>query len=153
MIKFLENKWLLVFARLVLSGVLIYAGGIKLIDPVQSRAAIVAYRLYLPEFLVQLGTYGLPAFEMAVGLMLLLGIFVRFSAIATFALMTVFIIMIAQVWYRGFSIDCGCFGGGGDVSPEGKEWRYTSEILRDLLFMGLAVLLARKPKTPFSISA
>lgn len=153
MIKFLENKWLLVLARLVLSGVLIYAGGIKLIDPVQSRAAIVAYRLYLPEFLVQLGTYGLPAFEMAVGLMLLLGIFVRFSAIATFALMTVFIIMIAQVWYRGFSIDCGCFGGGGDVSPEGKEWRYTSEILRDLLFMGLAVLLARKPKTPFSISA
>jgi uncharacterized membrane protein YphA (DoxX/SURF4 family) len=113
----------------------------------------VAYRLYLPEFLVQLGTYGLPAFEMAVGLMLLLGIFVRFSAVATFALMTVFIIMIAQVWYRGFSIDCGCFGGGGDVSPEGKEWRYTSEILRDLLFMGLAVLLARKPKTPFSISA
>lgn len=153
MIKFLENKWLLVLARLVLSGVLIYAGGIKLIDPVQSRAAIVAYRLYLPEFLVQLGTYGLPAFEMAVGLMLLLGIFVRFSAVATFALMTVFIIMIAQVWYRGFSIDCGCFGGGGDVSPEGKEWRYTSEILRDLLFMGLAVLLARKPKTPFSISA
>lgn len=153
MIKFLENKWLMVLARLVLSGVLIYAGGIKLIDPVQSRAAIVAYRLYLPEFLVQLGTYGLPAFEMAVGLMLLLGIFVRFSAVATFALMTVFIIMIAQVWYRGFSIDCGCFGGGGDVSPEGKEWRYTSEILRDLLFMGLAVLLARKPKTPFSISA
>lgn len=153
MIKFLENKWLMVLARLVLSGVLIYAGGIKLIDPVQSRAAIVAYRLYLPEFLVQLGTYGLPAFEMAVGLMLLLGIFVRFSAVATFALMTVFIIMIAQVWYRGFSIDCGCFGGGGDVSPEGKEWRYASEILRDLLFMGLAVLLARKPKTPFSISA
>ncbi len=153
MTKVFENKWLLVLARIILSGVLIYAGGIKLINPVESRAAIIAYRLYLPEIFVQIGTYGLPAFEVAVGMMLLLGIFVRFSAIATFALMTVFIVMIAQVWYRGFSIDCGCFGGGGDVSPEGKEWRYTSEILRDLLFMGLAVLLARKPQTPFSISS
>lgn len=148
-----DNKWLLLFSRLVLSGVLIYAGGIKLIDPVQSRAAIVAYRLYLPEFFVKFATTALPAFEVAVGLLLLLGIFVRFSALATIALMVVFIIMIAQVWYRGFSIDCGCFGGGGDVSPEGKEWRYTSEILRDLLFIGMAVLLARKPQTPFSISA
>jgi hypothetical protein len=61
--------------------------------------------------------------------------------------------MIAQVWYRGFSIDCGCFGGGGDVSPEGKELRYMAEIARDTLFIGLAVLLVRKPQTPFSISA
>ncbi|MEY2672520.1 MAG: hypothetical protein RL228_1181 [Actinomycetota bacterium] len=153
MTKLFENKWLLLLSRLVLSGVLIYAGGIKLVDPVQSRAAIVAYRLYLPEVFVKIATYGLPAFEVVVGMLLLLGIFVRFSALATIALMAVFIVMIAQVWYRGFSIDCGCFGGGGDVSPEGKEWRYTSEILRDLLFMGFAVLLARKPQTPFSISA
>jgi len=151
--KLLEHPALLVLARIVLAGVLIYAGGAKLINPVESRAAIVAYRLYLPEFLLKIGTTALPAFEVIVGLMLLLGIYVRFSAIATAALMVVFIVMIAQVWYRGFSIDCGCFGGGGDVSPEGKEWRYTSEILRDLLFIGLAVLLARKPKSPFSISA
>lgn len=148
-----ENKWLLLIARIALSGVLIYAGGIKLLNPVESRAAIVAYRLYLPEFFVKLGTTALPALEVVVGLLLLTGIFVRFASLATIALMLVFIVMIAQVWYRGFSIDCGCFGGGGDVSPEGKELRYMAEIARDTLFIGLAVLLVRKPQTPFSISA
>ncbi len=151
--NFFENKWLLLVSRLALSGVLIYAGAAKLLEPAESRAAIVAYRLYLPETLLKFATTALPAFEVIVGLLLLLGIFVRFSALATIALMLVFIVMIAQVWYRGFSIDCGCFGGGGDVSPEGKELRYSAEILRDTLFIGLAVLLARKPKTPFSISA
>lgn len=151
--KLIEHPAVLLIARLVLAGVLIYAGGIKLLEPVQSRAAIVAYRLYLPETVLKFSTTALPAFEVVVGLLLLLGIYVRFSAFATIALMLLFIVMIAQVWYRGYSIDCGCFGGGGDVSPEGKEWRYTSEIIRDTLFIGLAVLLARKPQTPFSISA
>ncbi len=151
--KIFENKWLLLIARLVLSAVLIFAGYEKLLNPAESRAAIVAYRLYLPEALLNFSTTALPAFEVVVGLLFLLGIFVRFSSIATIALMLMFIVMISQVWYRGFSIDCGCFGGGGDVSPEGKEWRYTAEILRDTLFIGLAVLLARKPHTPFSISA
>jgi uncharacterized membrane protein YphA (DoxX/SURF4 family) len=151
--KVLEHPALLVVARIVLAFVLIYAGAAKLVSPVESRAAIVAYRLYLPEILLKFGTTALPAFEVVVGLLLLLGIYVRFSALASIALMLVFIVMIAQVWYRGFSIDCGCFGGGGDVSPEGKEIRYMSEIVRDFLFIGLAVLLVRKPKSPFSISA
>ena len=61
------------------------------------------------------------------------------------------IIGIAQVWARGYAIDCGCFGGGGDVDPEGRHVRYTVEILRDFLFMALAVRLARNPSTPFSL--
>lgn len=149
----LTNKWLLLAARLVLSFVLIYAGAIKLINPAESRAAIVAYRLFLPEPLLKLGTTALPAIEVIVGLLFLFGMYIRFSSIVSIILMATFIVMIAQVWARGFSIDCGCFGGGGDVSPEGKEWRYTAEILRDFLFIGLSVLLMRNPKTPFSISA
>jgi len=55
------------------------------------------------------------------------------------------------VWIRGYSIDCGCFGGGGNVSEEGKALRYTSELLRDFLFMGMAVWLVAWPTTKFAL--
>ena len=65
--------------------------------------------------------------------------------------MVAFIIGIASVWIRGYSIDCGCFGGGGDVTPEGRTWRYASEILRDLLFAGMAAWLTVRPRTLWSL--
>jgi hypothetical protein len=76
--------------------------------------------------------------------------FVRISSVITALLMTGFIAGIISVWVRGYSIDCGCFGGGGEVSDEGKNLRYTTEILRDLLFVGLSVRLAIWPQTPFA---
>ena len=60
---------------------------------------------------------------MALGLLLAMGIMVRFSALVTAVLMVGFIAGIASVWYRGYSIDCGCFGGGGDISPAGRALR------------------------------
>jgi hypothetical protein len=55
------------------------------------------------------------------------------------------------VWIRGYNIDCGCFGGGGDISGDGRNWRYTSEILRDLLFTGMGVWLVAWPRTRFAL--
>ena len=72
---------------------------------------------------------------------------VVFSAL----LMVAFIVGIASVWIRGYSIDCGCFGGGGDTSPEGRDLRYATEILRDLLFAGMAVWLVAWPVTKLSL--
>ena len=48
--------------------------------------------------------------------------------------MVLFVIAISQAWSRGLSIDCGCFGNGGQVAPE--DTRYLEEILRDI---GLAI--------------
>jgi hypothetical protein len=53
--------------------------------------------------------------------------------------MVVFIGAIASVWARGMLIDCGCFGGGGEIDPSlAAEVRrtYFIEIMRDL---GLAL--------------
>jgi hypothetical protein len=52
---------------------------------------------------------------------------------------------------RGYSIDCGCFGGGGDISPEGRNLRYATEIGRDLLFMGMAAWLTVRPRSLWSL--
>ena len=148
--NFLGNESVGTLFRVILSGILLYAGGIKLFEPHGARDAILAYRIFSPSIAPVLG-YALPILEIALGIFLLVGLFVRLSAIITAVLMLGFIAGIASVWVRGYSIDCGCFGGGGDISPEGRATRYTQEIIRDFLFTLLALWLARWPRTKYSL--
>ena len=137
--------------RLVLAGVLLVAGGAKFFEGgYAAQRAINAYKVFPPSWAPFLG-YALPGLEILLGLLLVAGIFIRISSIITAVLMVGFIAGIISVWVRGYSIDCGCFGGGGEVSPAGKNLRYAKEILRDLLFTGLAVRLAIWPHTLFAI--
>jgi uncharacterized membrane protein YphA (DoxX/SURF4 family) len=147
------RAWIGTVLRLVLAGVLFWSGFAKLLEPQQGRRdAIIAYRIPgLSSGLVDVLAWGLPALEILLGLLLLVGLFTRWAALGTALLMTAFVVGIASVWIRGYNIDCGCFGGGGDVSAEGRDWRYTSEILRDLLFTGMAVWLVAWPVTRFSL--
>jgi uncharacterized membrane protein YphA (DoxX/SURF4 family) len=149
--KPLSHPYTGLLSRLVLAIVLGYAGLIKLFEPNGARDAIIAYRLGIPNDVAMFLGYAVPAIEIALAILLLAGLFIRPAAIVSGLLMAVFIVMIAQVWARGYSIDCGCFGGGGDLDPEGKNLRYTQEILRDLLFAGMAVQLALWPRTGFSL--
>ena len=52
---------------------------------------------------------------------------------------------------RGLSIDCGCFGGGGTTDPAGRAARYSAEIVRDLVFLGLAAWTASLPLSRLSV--
>ncbi|MFZ4485130.1 MAG: MauE/DoxX family redox-associated membrane protein [Candidatus Nanopelagicales bacterium] len=144
------NAWIGLAFRLILAAVLIYAGVIKAFEPDGARNAILAYRLFDADIASVLG-WALPIGEIIVGLLLLVGLFVRWAGLAAALLMAGFIIGIASVWMRGYNIDCGCFGGGGDITGEGKNWRYTSEILRDLLFTGMGVWLVAWPVTALGL--
>lgn len=136
--------------RIVLAGVLLYAGGIKLVEPHGARDAIMAYRIFPPSWAPSMG-YALPLLEIALGLFLLVGLFVRISALITALLMLAFVAGIISVWVRGYSIDCGCFGGGGDISPEGRASRYTQEIIRDLAFTAMGLWLFVWPRSLYSL--
>jgi uncharacterized membrane protein YphA (DoxX/SURF4 family) len=136
--------------RIVLAGVLIYAGAVKIFEPHAARDAILAYRIFPPSVAPVLG-YALPALEIGLGLLLLLGLFVRIAGLLSALLMIGFIFGIASVWIRGYSIDCGCFGGGGDISPEGRASRYTMEIIRDGIFALMGLWLYKWPNTPLSL--
>lgn len=148
--KFFGNKGVGLIFRTTLAGVLIYAGGVKLFEPNGARDAILAYRIFPPELAPVLG-YALPVIEIAVGIFLLVGLFVRASAAITGLLMLGFIVGIVSVWVRGYSIDCGCFGGGGDIDPAGRNTRYTLEVIRDSAFVLMSFWLYRWPKTLFSL--
>jgi uncharacterized membrane protein YphA (DoxX/SURF4 family) len=134
--------------RVGLAGVLLWSGGAKVAEPQQAVMAVQAYEI-LPIGLGEFVGYGLPLFELALGLALLLGVATRISAVVAGALMTAFVIGVASAWARGLSIDCGCFGGGGAV-PEG-EANYLPVLLRDLGFAVMAAWLVVFPASRWAM--
>lgn len=142
------GKWFGLLSRLILGGVLFAAGYLKVFTPAKSQMAVRAYEL-LPISIANFFGIALPWLEVGVGILLILGIAVRLSAIVGGLLMVMFIAAISQAWARGLSIDCGCFGGGGTVDP--SQTKYFSEILRDTGLALLALYLIRYPLTRFAV--
>lgn len=130
--------WIGLVARLVVGGVWLVAGAIKLPDPAESVRAVRAYDL-LPEAIVPTLGHVLPILEVVVGLCLILGVLVRPMAAVSALLFVAFIIGIASAWARGLQIDCGCFGGGG--FEEGASDKYPMEIARDSALLLASVFL------------
>jgi len=132
------QPFITLLCRLLLGGVLLVAGGLKSFKPSESAGAVAAYKI-LPTDIAHLIGYALPWLEVALGILLIIGLTTRLAAIAGTAVMIIFIAAIISVWARGILIDCGCFGGGGEIDPsKAAEARqaYLIEILRDL---GLAL--------------
>lgn len=134
------QPWLTLLSRLVLGGILVVAGVLKIPHPDKSAMSVRAYEL-LPIPIANIFGYSLPWIEVGVGLLLMAGIAVRINALIGTVLMVMFIIAISQAWARGLTIDCGCFGSGGQVAKE--DTRYLEEILRDI-GLALAGIFAMK---------
>lgn len=134
------QPWLTLLSRLILGGILVVAGALKIPHPDKSAMSVRAYEL-LPIPIANIFGYSLPWIEVGVGLLLMAGIAVRINALIGTVLMVMFIIAISQAWARGLTIDCGCFGSGGQVAKE--DTRYLEEILRDI-GLALAGIFAMK---------
>ncbi|MGY1744059.1 MauE/DoxX family redox-associated membrane protein [Blastococcus sp. SYSU D00695] len=140
--------WVATAARLLLGGVFVVAGVLKLPDPAAAERAVRAYRL-LPEGLVDPVAFGLPVVEIAVGLALLAGVAVRAAAVASAVLLVVFVAAVASAWARGLQIDCGCFGDGGQVAA--ADTAYPAELARDGALLLVALALARRPRSRLAL--
>jgi uncharacterized membrane protein YphA (DoxX/SURF4 family) len=135
-------------ARLVLGGVVLVAGLLKVGHLETSARSVRAYQLLPYDVAGYLG-YGLPILEVAIGALLVLGLFTRFSAVVGGFLMVVFIIGIASAWARGLSIDCGCFGKGGTIAA--SQTQYPQEIARDVGLLACALWLVVRPRSALSL--
>lgn len=132
-------------ARLGLAVVWLFSGWAKASDPAQFVVAVRAYDL-LSEDLVRPVAYTLPFIEIALGLLLVIGLGVRVTAILSVLVFLVLMGAIISSWARGLSIDCGCFGGGGAAAGV-DGWDYASEIARDIGFTAMAVWLIVFPRS------
>ena len=131
-------------ARLGLAAVWLFSGVPKALDPDQTYVAVRAYDV-LPAVGVEVVAAVLPWLEIALGLLLLAGIGTRVVAVLSAGLLLVFVAGVTQAWVRGLAIDCGCFGGGGAISP--GETAYGQELLRDVGFLLMAGWLLVRPRT------
>lgn len=142
------RPWLGIAARLGLAAVWLVAGASKVSDLAASGRAVNAYQVLPYDVATVIGA-ALPFVELALGVLLLLGLATRLVAGVSAALLVVFIAGIASAWSRGLAIDCGCFGSGGQLAA-GQAPSYLPEILRDLGFLVLAGFLLIWPRTPVS---
>jgi uncharacterized membrane protein YphA (DoxX/SURF4 family) len=139
------KAWTGTAARLALAAVLGYAGLVKIQDLTEAGRSVAVYQI-VPVDAARFVGGVLPFVEVAVALLLVVGLATRAAAAVTAVLMAAYVAAIVSVWARGLSIDCGCFGGGGTLT-NGAERGYVVDIARDLLFLGAAVLLTWKPRT------
>jgi uncharacterized membrane protein YphA (DoxX/SURF4 family) len=136
-------------ARVVVGGVWVVAGALKLSDPAANVRSVRAYQL-LPEAVVPTVGHALPALEIVVGGALLLGLLTRVTASVSALMLAAFVIGIASAWARGLSIECGCFGGGGSPAANAAA-KYPWDIARDVGLLLLSVWLVWRPRSALSL--
>lgn len=147
---FTWRDWVGLVARLVLGIVLVVAGGLKLGNLGESAVAVRGYQILPFAWTAPVG-YALPIVEVIVGALLIVGLGTRWAAAAGALLMVAFVIGIASAWARGISIDCGCFGGGGQVTWERAVAQYPVDIARDIGLFWCGLWLVVRPATPWSM--
>jgi uncharacterized membrane protein YphA (DoxX/SURF4 family) len=128
------RKYLALALRIVLGGVFLYAGGLKIADPAAFAGSVAAFKL-LRTFGNYLVAATLPWVEVLCGLLLMIGVRTRPAATLILLMNLVFAVVLSSAIIRGLDIDCGCFRQGG---PKTSPWL---ALLRDLAFIAGTVIL------------
>jgi putative oxidoreductase len=119
---------------IIIGGLFIYAGVVKVIDPAEFARDIDNYKMLPWQVSVSMGLY-LPWLEILCGLALIVRVLYRGSVFILTALMTIFIVITIIAKARGLDISCGCFGHAS------KYLSFAWHLALDFLILGGLVLL------------
>ncbi len=120
--------------RVPLGAVFIYAAYSKLRQPwLLFALSIDSYQL-LPEWAVYALARTLPWIELALGVLLATGVWLRQVSGVAAAILTLFFAVMIVSYVRGGGIDCGCFGVGEPLSAR--------TVVRDGVLVAAALTLA-----------
>lgn len=122
--------------RLVLAGLFITAGVLKLMD-IPAFAVVISDFGILPHWMEAPVAWALPVLEVGAGLGLVLRVPGSLAVVAV--LLVVFIAILAYALHLGLNIDCGCYGPS---DPESRAYSslWTS-LLRDVGMLGAVLFL------------
>ena len=137
------TRWLIFVGRVALGFVFVYAAYTKLQLPWISFAATIQSYRVLPEDAVMFVAKTLPWFELTLGVLLLIGVQLRWVAAAASLLLLVFFAVLVRAFALGMNIDCGCFGPGDQLTWK-TLLRDGSLVLASLLVTAGAFLTRRK---------
>ena len=140
-------SWL---CRLILAGIFLYSGYVKIQEPLQFAVAITGYKLLPDAFVFPLAKC-LPWLEIALGYNFLIGWKTRFNAIAASILLLLFIVVLSITVGRGIEANCGCFSLDERISP--KTIARDSLILIPALYLAVESRIRQRWQKPAAISA
>jgi uncharacterized membrane protein YphA (DoxX/SURF4 family) len=112
------RRVLILLARIALAAVFLYAAYMKLRDPWMIFAMEIDAMHVIPGNMVEPVARTMPWLELAIGLLLLTGLQLRYVASAATALLGFFFTLLLILYVRGFQGDCGCFGPGEQLGPK-----------------------------------
>jgi len=119
----------------IVGRIFIYAGAIKVLDPVQFATDIDNYKILPWTIGVGLAFY-LPWLEIFCGLALILRrLYLGGLSILT-ALVAVFLAATIAAKIRGLDITCGCFGHAS------QNWNFPAHLALDLAILGALLALS-----------
>jgi putative oxidoreductase len=120
---------------LIVGGIFIYAGAIKVLDPIQFANDIDNYKILPWTIGVGLAFY-LPWLEIFCGLALILRrLYLGGLSILT-ALVAIFLVATIAAKVRGLDITCGCFGHAS------RNWNFPFHLALDLALLGALLVLS-----------
>lgn len=125
---------------IIIGALFVYAGVVKIIDPVEFARDIDNYKMLPWSIGIGLALY-LPWLEIFCGLALITGILFRGSVFIVTALMAVFIAASIVAKARGLDVSCGCFGHAS------KYLNFSWHLALDFLLLGALLLLWKRPVT------
>lgn len=129
--------------RLLVGGVFIYAGYVKIIDPSGFAKNIYQYQLLPNNQLVNLTALFLPWLEVVCGLALIIAPRLRRGAsVWIIGMLMVFTAAVIISLARGLDISCGCLSTDPDAAKIG--WKKVAENIGLIVLTAIACVKERK---------
>lgn len=136
-------------ARFYMAYIWIVAGVFKIFDSTMNTTqSIQAYDIFTSEWNYALA-HLIGPLELAGGLLLLFGVFLRKSALVGNIVLVLFIIGISQAWARGIELNCGCFSAESEAMN--YPLQYAQTIGRDLFYIALMTWTMYRPFTRWAV--
>lgn len=144
--SFLENRYTVLTARIILGFIFVVASIDKIANPNAFAVSIGYYKLVGPSAALLIATI-LPWLELLCGLFLIFGILLRGSSLLTLMMLVVFTAGVISGIGRGLDISCGCFTRDPNVDKIG--WMKVAENC-GLIVLGIFALFSKGSR--FSIN-
>jgi putative oxidoreductase len=134
-----RGRWFYLAIRIALGAAFVYAGAVKVTDPLQFADNVASFEL-VPNVFVSPFALSLPIFEMIAGFLLVIGFWRHAASLGIVILCVVFVVAVASALARGLTIDCGCFG-----TSEPSRAKMWFDLARDMVLLLAALMVYLQP--------
>ena len=125
------KRSLLIVGQVALAAIFLLAGYAKLRQPwLQFAVSLNSFKI-LPDSALEPMAKTLPWCEVALGVAILSGVWLRWFSLVASLVLGLFLSVLARSYLMGLQVDCGCFGSGEALGP--------MTLVRDSTMLALAL--------------